>query len=232
MATEKPPDKGQPDNRHIAEPIRSLAVKVSELQQDPANARKHNDRNLKAIKASLSKFGQRKPIVVQRDGMVVRAGNGTLQAAKALGWKTVAAVVLDDDNATAAQFAIADNRTAELAEWDAPVLGSILESFDQETRLDLGFTATELDALVKGAVTPPEAPPETEPKDTSPDGFVISYNLIFDDEGQQDTFYKWLRELKKAHPDCGTVAARLMAHIAQSRARAAEAADPGGSDPG
>jgi len=40
---------------------------------------------LEQIKASLRRFGQQKPIVVDATN-VVRAGNGTLAAAKALGW--------------------------------------------------------------------------------------------------------------------------------------------------
>ena len=45
---------------------------------DPANARKHSERNLDAIKGSLAKFGQRKPIVVDRRGRIL-AGNGTIR---------------------------------------------------------------------------------------------------------------------------------------------------------
>ena len=75
----------------ILDALRPLAVAVDGLHPDPANARTHDQRNLDAIKASLAKFGQRKPIVVQRQGMIVRAGNGTLAAAKALGWTEIAA---------------------------------------------------------------------------------------------------------------------------------------------
>jgi hypothetical protein len=113
----------------IAEPLRALSVPIDSLNLDPANARMHGEKNMAAIKASLAQFGQRKPIVVQRKGMVVRAGNGTVQAAKALGWTEIAAVVIDDDNATAAQFAIADNRTAELAEWDDDILAFELAKY-------------------------------------------------------------------------------------------------------
>jgi hypothetical protein len=56
-------------------------VEVSTLLNDPANVRKHNERNLESIKASLARFGQQKPIVVGRDGVVI-AGNGTLAAAR------------------------------------------------------------------------------------------------------------------------------------------------------
>jgi hypothetical protein len=95
---------------------------ISTLESDPNNARKHSDKNLKAIVESLQKFGQRKPIVVH--GTTVIAGNGTLEAAKTLGWSyiEVAKAPADWDLATAKAFAIADNRTAELAEWDTPVL--------------------------------------------------------------------------------------------------------------
>ena len=44
------------------------------------------------------------------------------------------AVVLDDDNATASQFAIADNRTAELAEWDNETLATLLDGMDEQDR--------------------------------------------------------------------------------------------------
>lgn len=41
-------------------------VDCSSLVLDPANARKHPDRNLESIKGSLSQFGQRKPLIVRR----------------------------------------------------------------------------------------------------------------------------------------------------------------------
>jgi len=134
---------------YIAEPIRHLAIPLASLNFDPANARKHDQRNLDAIKSSLAKFGQRTPVVVQREGMVVRAGNGRLAAAKALGWDQIAAIVLDDDNATASQFAIADNRTAELAEWDNETLALLLDGWDKETREAVGFTDADLQEVMQ-----------------------------------------------------------------------------------
>lgn len=49
-------------------------------------------------------------MVARKDSGVVIAGNGTLKAALALGWQHLAAVYVDMDAATAAGFAIADNR--------------------------------------------------------------------------------------------------------------------------
>ena len=135
---------------HIAEQLQPLAVRVSDLTPDPANARRHPSRNLEAIKASLRLYGQRKPLVVRRHGLVVEAGNGTLEAAKALGWTHIAAVLVDDDPITATGFSIADNRTAELAVWDEEALSRLLTELQaEEVDLDaLGWTDAELSKLL------------------------------------------------------------------------------------
>ena len=65
------------------------SIEIDKLTPDPANVRKHDARNLEAIMNSLATFGQRKPIVVAKgtEGqLVVMAGNGTLEAARSLGW--------------------------------------------------------------------------------------------------------------------------------------------------
>jgi len=149
----------------------------ADLSSDPANARKHNDRNIEAIIASLRRFGQQKPIVIDSTG-VVRAGNGTLEAAKRLGWDSIDCVVTSLKGSDAAAYAIADNRTAELAEWDEDVLAAQLNGLlteDEEIALAAGFTAEEIEALValseddpeinEDEVPEPPADPITKPGD-------------------------------------------------------------------
>ena len=123
-----------------------MKISITNLSLDPKNARKHSARNLEAIAASLEKFGQRKPIVVHRG--VVLAGNGTLEAAKSLGWTEIdVAEVPDDwDNDTAKAYALADNRTAELAEWDESELAKqLLELQDADWDItELGFEITKV----------------------------------------------------------------------------------------
>lgn len=142
---------------YIAEQLRPLAIPIGSVNPDAANARKHGEKNMAAIVASLSRFGQRAPIVVQRKGMVVRAGNGRLAAAKSLGWSHIAAVVVDDESVEAVAFAIADNRTAELAEWDTETLASLLDTMSEEDLASTGFDRADLDGLLAG-LTPPVAP--------------------------------------------------------------------------
>lgn len=99
---------------------------IDYLTLDSHNARKHDDKNLKAIADSLNQFGQRKPIVVWRNTVV--AGNGTLIAARSLGWKEISVALIPDDwdELKVKAFALADNRTAELATWNQEVLQSQL----------------------------------------------------------------------------------------------------------
>jgi hypothetical protein len=94
-------------------------LKIADLTFDPTNARIHDDQNLQAIQGSLSQFGQRKPVVITHENVIV-AGNGTVQAATLLGWDTVSAVRVPADwsEDQVKAFALADNRTAELADWN------------------------------------------------------------------------------------------------------------------
>lgn len=133
---------GDPTN--IAPALNSLRVPLGDLTLDQANARKHDARNLAAIGDSLTRFGQRLPVVVQKQGMVVRAGNGRVEAARALGWSEVAAVVVDESNVDATAYALVDNRTAELAEWDDETLRATLAALEADEAIPAGWTDDEL----------------------------------------------------------------------------------------
>jgi len=167
------PVKTEPDLSHIAENLRSLAVPIDSIDVDPANARKHGEENISAIRASLRVFGQRKPIVVNRRTNTVEAGSGSLVAARELGWSHIAAVFVDDDAMTATGFAIADNRTAELAEWDQTALEATLRSLvvdDAELKKMIDDMAAEVlipsaVEIVEDEVPVPPAVPVTKPGD-------------------------------------------------------------------
>ena len=120
-------------------------LRIADLVSDPNNARRHDDKNLEAIKGSLTQFGQRKPIVIQ--GNTVIAGNGTLAAAKSLGWVEIDTVKVPEDWSAdqAKAFALADNRTAELATWDEQVLAAqVMELAEAGFEVaEFGFEAIE-----------------------------------------------------------------------------------------
>jgi len=107
----------------IQSDLQNLAHPITELQLLPGNPRRGD---IEAVKRSLEAFGQRKPIVVRRSDSVVIAGNHTLQAAQALGWSEIAVVWVDDDEVTSKAFALADNRTAELGDYDEEALADLI----------------------------------------------------------------------------------------------------------
>ena len=151
--------------------MKIIQLPVDKLSKDPANARKHSQKNIDAIIASLRRFGQQKPIVVDKSN-VVRAGNGTLEAARQLGWETIAAVQSELVGADMSAYAIADNRTSELAEWDDEVLKATLEGFDDALREAAGFDLDEVEKLLQeqrevteDEVPEPPAEPITKPGD-------------------------------------------------------------------
>jgi DNA modification methylase len=111
--------------------VKLETIKIASLTPDPQNARTHDDTNLKAIQGSLKEFGQRKPIVITQDNTIA-AGNGTVAAAKELGWTDIQAVRVpaDWDADRIKAFALADNRTAELATWDTEVLNTQLKELE------------------------------------------------------------------------------------------------------
>ena len=132
-------------------------TKITELSLDPSNVRKHSRRNIDAIKASLRKFGQQKPIVVDAKGIVL-AGNGTLTAAQELGWTKIDITRTELTGVEATAFAIADNRTAELAEWEdklVDVIKSLMVAGVDGN--DIGFNQMEIDDMMEADAIADEA---------------------------------------------------------------------------
>jgi ParB-like chromosome segregation protein Spo0J len=132
------------------EKLKMETISIDDLELDPNNARKHSDKNINAICESLKQFGQRKPIVVNADDVVI-AGNGTVEAARKIGLKTldVVRVPADWSEEKIKAYALADNRTAELASWDAEILLSQLNELniaDWDINA-LGFKEFELNPL-------------------------------------------------------------------------------------
>ncbi len=147
---------------------------LSSLIQDPVNARKHNERNIEEICRSLREFGQHAPLVVQRSTGRVLVGNGRMEAMGRLGWKDAWVVFTDDDNVTAVRRALADNRTAELADWDENILSELVRSLGEDVEIP-GWTEEELAALsalnpepVEGLEDPDEVPPAPDEPTTKP----------------------------------------------------------------
>jgi len=108
--------------------------KVTELKAYEKNPRK-NDNAIGPVAESIKEFGFKVPIIIDKDNVIV-AGHTRLKAAKKLGMKTVPCVVADDLTPEQIKaFRVADNSTAQIAEWDLELLKDELMDLDFDMAL-------------------------------------------------------------------------------------------------
>jgi ParB-like chromosome segregation protein Spo0J len=123
---------------------------VEQIRPYPGNPRR-NDAAVDVVAASIKEFGFRQPIVVDAGGVIV-VGDTRYKAALKLGLKTVPVHVAADLTPQQARaYRLADNRTAEAAEWDVellPIELGELRGDGVDLKL-LGFTDKELAEYLK-----------------------------------------------------------------------------------
>ena len=141
---------------------------LSDLSPDPRKARKHNPRNVGMITDALREVGAARSGVIDENNEIL-AGNATAEALAEVGIERVKIVEAEGDEWVVVRrrglspeqkrkLALYDNRTAELAEWDA---GSIFE--DVQGGMDLSAMWTE--AEMKEVFAEVEVPEENKPID-------------------------------------------------------------------
>lgn len=144
-----------------------------------------NDDAVDAVASSIREFGFKVPIVVDSEGVVV-SGHTRLKAAKALGLTEVPVIVADDlDKTKIKAFRLADNKVAELADWDESLLVKELEEL-AGLSYDMGQFEFDLD-------------PEPDGDDDDglgdiPDNINVmetfALNVIVSDEAEQAELYE------------------------------------------
>ena len=108
---------------------------------------RRNDAAVEKVAASIREFGWAQPIVVDGDGVII-IGHTRLKAAKKLGLKTVPVLVRADlTPEQVAALRLADNKTAELAEWDEPLLAAELDALVGAVDMEQFGFGEELAAL-------------------------------------------------------------------------------------
>lgn len=138
------------------------------------NSRSHSAASIAKLKASVARFGFVAPILIDGQGTII-AGHGRYDAAKALGLASVPTVTADHlSPAEVRALRIADNRLAELSDWNEAALriefAELMElSLEGTLDLDLditGFNMPQIDILLAGEGDPaPEAAETVEAPD-------------------------------------------------------------------
>lgn len=167
---------------------------LSDLKQDHKNARKRTETSASLLKESLQRYGPARSIVIDEDDRIL-AGNGTVEAAIGLGIEGLRIVDASPDEIIAVRrigltedqkvgLALADNRTADLAEWDA----EMLQQLSAEHDISPWFDDDDVEALleqveqldpVEGKTDPDEVPePPAEPTTKPGDLWILGNHRL------------------------------------------------------
>ena len=122
--------------------IEIVMRKIGELKPYENNPR-HNDMAVDAVAASIQQFGFKNPVIIDKDGVIV-AGHTRYKAAKKLGITDIPCISADDlSDEQIKAFRLADNKTAELAEWDEDLLGKEMRGIINIDMSQFGFSVGE-----------------------------------------------------------------------------------------
>lgn len=111
------------------------------------NAKKHPEKQVKAVAASIKAFGFNQPIVVDATGMII-VGHGRYAAAHSLGLDKVPVLEVDLTEEQAKTYRLADNKLNE-SEWDMKLVVEELKS--------LPLPILDLTGFSRNLVLPPLA---------------------------------------------------------------------------
>jgi hypothetical protein len=174
------------------------------------NSRTHSDEQVRQLAASIKKFGWTMPVLVDETGTII-AGHGRVLAARALGIQEVPVMVARGwSEQQRREYVIADNQLALNAGWDDELLKvELTELAAAGSQLtDLGFTTTALEDLLK----PPASAASNVQRTTN---FIVQYNIVFDDQAQQEIWFGFVRHLKAAYADQASLGAMLAKFVTE-----------------
>lgn len=213
---------------------------IKDLVADPSNRRAHNPRNIGMVVDALHEVGAARSIVIDEDNVIL-AGNGVTEAAAEAGITKVRVIEASGDELIAVRrsgltpeqkraLAIYDNRTGELATWNASQFKD-----DLAGGLDFGkfFTKVELDAILgtagpaAGKTDPDDVPQERATDIVAGDLFELGHHRILcGDSTVQADVARLMRDVRAGlmntdppygiayqneslHPDAGPIRSRV-----------------------
>lgn len=191
--------------------LEKLEVEIDSVSPHPKNARRGD---ISKLMESLQLHGQYRPIVIHQETNEILAGNHTWQAAKKLGWESIAVTYVDCNEEQALRILLADNRYSDLAGYDESALLEVLgELAETETELiGTGYSEQDVLELLSSQEEEDEEnyvrnlkPPVYEPTSEQPE-----VEQLFD-----DTHTKVLMEEIEAVTDLPEEVRAFLAHAAR-----------------
>lgn len=183
---------------------------MEKIKFDKNNYRKHSDTNKALLKKSLDECGAGRSILIDNEGEII-AGNGIYEQAQKL---NIPVKVIETDGSELVvvkrtdlstndekrkKLAVMDNSSSDTSEFDFDLLKT---DFDVYSLEDMGINVPNVEVSI------PDIQEGHEEKQKT---FRIVYEICFNDEFEQEQWYKFLQVLKKKYPEVETISERILA---------------------
>lgn len=119
-------------------------VDINSIKPYKKNPRK-NEEAIPYVMESIKQFGFKNPVILDKDNVIV-AGHTRIESAKRLGITEIPCIYADDlTDEQIRAFRLADNKVAEIAEWDIDLLDTELDDILNIDMSDFGFENIDID---------------------------------------------------------------------------------------
>lgn len=177
--------------------IKIIEKSIDELIPYENNAR-INDKAVEYVAKSIKEFGFKNPIIIDKDNVIV-AGHTRLKALQKLGIETAPCIVVDDlTEEQIKAFRIADNSTAQIADWDLEKLNTELASIDLDmTMFGLDEQLKEIEREFAPEIIEDEVPEVSEGKAVAELGDIWQldrHRLMCGDSTKEEDVAKLMNE--------------------------------------
>lgn len=168
---------------------------VHQLVPYEANSKQHNDEDVGAIAASITRFGFNDPIAITEEGVIVE-GHGRWLAAQRLQMVDVPVLVISEASAEDLDlYRIAHNKIALSSTFDFGALFQTLQGLVGEGHDiafgDMGFSDKIVDNLFVHFGDPEE---RAEQGSTAADGAPLTYDVVWDTKEDKARFSAFMAE--------------------------------------
>lgn len=174
------------------------------------NTRKHPERQLVSLAASIREFGFNVPVLITPDDEII-AGHARVEAAKRVGLAEIPTISAEHlSPAQVKAYRLADNRLPELASWDMEALVVELQeiiALDDIEIESMGWSTAEMDVLLSSAeddngadADPADVPvaPPADPVARPGDLWLLGRHRLFCGSALEDTSWERLMGGEKA----------------------------------
>lgn len=179
-------------------------VKITDLQPNQDNPRVILESKFKKLVNSIKEFPDMlnlRPIIVNED-MVILGGNMRYKAALEVGLKEIPIIIAEGlTPEQEKEFIVKDN--LNFGDWDMDMLAN---EWDSALLRDWGVDLPSFDTLDVEDV-----------KEEKLDNYVIKYEIVFNHEGEQESWYRFMKMLKDKYIECDTLSERLVKFLEENK---------------